>query len=352
MSEKIDDSLPKYQFEVPEKRDIFKTNSTREKVKRITWDIFSTIIFPIGLTRLAIHEVNKVIARKCVLPALEKNKDQKLVRASYIEREKFLKEDPQHRKQVTIRTADGVDLDAVTITNQTDSKKWIIYFNGQGGNYEKFLDNYKKLSDMTGANVLVFNYRGVMRSKGTLKSTRDLVLDGEAMVRYLKIKYEIPSTDILLHGHSLGGGVATAVASYHPAMHLCNDRSFSSLYEGGLSASVYKKKFFTKRTASLLRPIVRPLAAALGWRFDSVGNFKKVKGYRIVICAPGDDVIDARMASLYKGVQKQTVLSNTTFIMLNDQKKPDTEWHTVNLFENAEQSKAYVQHVKEALQLQ
>lgn len=90
------------------------------------------------------------------------------------------------------------------ILNATGSKKWIIVFNGMGDCYESHLSALHGLSQDVGANVLAFNYREKP------SSLKDWVEDGQCMLEYLKQKGVKPE-DIVLYGHSLGGGIATDV---------------------------------------------------------------------------------------------------------------------------------------------
>ena len=56
-------------------------------------------------------------------------------------------------------------------------------------------------------------------------SGRNLVEDGKAAVQYLK-DAGVRETNIVLHGHSLGGGVATQVAHHFKDTMLIHERSF------------------------------------------------------------------------------------------------------------------------------
>src|SRR5262249_40432532 len=113
-----------------------------------------------------------------------------------------------------------------------DQQKWIIFLNGNGGCYEENLYKLVKESNATGANVLSGNYRGVMRSEGKATCAHHLVLDAEAMIQFLLDKGVQPK-NIMIHGWSLGGAVATEVATYHQeqdnAMSICSDRSLASI---------------------------------------------------------------------------------------------------------------------------
>ena len=75
-------------------------------------------------------------------------------------------------------------------------------------------------------NLLIFDYSGYGYSLGRPDS-KTVCLDGECAYRYLRNFYE--PDDIILWGQSLGGAVATYVASRHPCSNLILLSTFSSL---------------------------------------------------------------------------------------------------------------------------
>eukprot|EP00808_Paulinella_micropora_P001385 g14450.t1 len=107
-------------------------------------------------------------------------------------------------------------------------QRWIVWMNANGMLFEDFLPFTKLYSRAVGANVLVFNYRGVGLSTGFPRTEEDLFADGRSVVQYL-LKKGVRSQHILLHGHSLGGAVGVRVRSYWPEGPVVNDRSFSSM---------------------------------------------------------------------------------------------------------------------------
>jgi hypothetical protein len=317
--------LPSYKFQVNENIDIFNTrenlinqNKTSHKCLHLALDIFSTIVFPIGIGRLIVFFA-KQIAPLVILPAAttysfdkkikeyEKSPTEKLKdeidKIVFLDnaRELFLADKTNNAEQLTIRTADGIDLDTLIINNANqnnfpiDQQKWIVFFQGNGACYENNLTQQKLLSDHTSASILTGNYRGVMRSKGSATSAHDIVLDGEAMVQYLLNK-GVPSNNILIHGWSLGGAVATEVASYHQQlgneMNLCNDRSFSTL------SDVVKSMF-----PNVFGFIISQILFSANWLFESVKNFQKIQGYKFTIHSKEDAVIKYP-TSLYKGLKE------------------------------------------------
>lgn len=74
------------------------------------------------------------------------------------------------------------------------------------------------------ASVIVWNYRGVGRSTGWPSTGQMLGDDGRAVIQWLIEKHNVKESDILLHGHSMGGG---AIAMVHPQYPDCFRKSFA-----------------------------------------------------------------------------------------------------------------------------
>ena len=86
----------------------------------------------------------------------------------------------------------------------------------------------------------------------------DLVDNGEQVVKAIKAQYDLNSDNILLYGHSLGGGVATQVATRffktpEDCPHLLADRTFSSVSRVAASWAV----------GSILNPLFYNLLPAM-----------------------------------------------------------------------------------------
>ena len=307
--------LPETKFIADAQHDIFKTqekNAAKKKlinkIGRVAYLIFSVIIFPVGIKRLIGYFAAKYIAPAQFLPATYKcnitkqksEKETKRLTGWDQAREKFLKEN--NAEQITARTADGIDLDLLSIkaNEPAEDQKWIVYFLGNSSCYEKKLRLLKEISQQTGANLLTGNYRGVMRSKGRAKSSKDLIMDGETMVQYLLRKGVAPE-NILIHGMSLGGAVAAQVAALHQKkgheMHLCAERSFSSV-----------KDLAKSRFGWPLGILAGKLADAADWQFNSLKSYQQIRGNKFTIYTREDSTIKYD-ASLYKKLKESQMTS-------------------------------------------
>ena len=304
--------LPEYKFQVSESADIFETKKKSEaklaeestlssRICRIAWNIFSVIIFPVGIARLIIAGVKRLVSA-AILPAafLFKAKDEEL----QSRRNSFFKWNASCAEQVTIRTADGADLDNYVIKSKSQQdlppaqQKWVVFFNGNAMCVENDFDNLSLISKEAKVNVLSGNYRGVGRSTGRASSSDDLVLDGEALVQYL-LNQGVEPRNILLHGLSLGGGVAAAVAANHQEegreINLCSDRSFASITD-------FLKAHFPS-WLSFVGTLLSRIVAAAKWAFDSLSNYLKIKGGKFIIYAPKDGIV-TKPGSLYKKLKE------------------------------------------------
>ena len=85
---------------------------------------------------------------------------------------------------------------------------------------------------------------------------------------------------IVLVGHSLGGGLATIVATSFPGIHICNDRSFSTLSLVAqhvlLDASILSSPHWFHRT--LTHAAAALLKYGVLWELDTARYWLKCRG--------------------------------------------------------------------------
>jgi hypothetical protein len=240
--------------------------------------------------------------------------------------------DPSNQcSSLKLQTPDGVKLDAAICWNKKEdyeawqagsqamtkcaNKKWIIYFYGNGGCYEHKLKDSIKLAQEYDANILMFNYRGVMDSEGYPKSAQDLVLDGHTSIQFLKDQ-GILSDEMLLEGFSLGGGVGTQVAALHPEINFVNRSSFCSIsklaacmvYENTLGKDEANVSCARKVLASVVSffagGVVKGALWVKKWDLDSVSVWDKIKGHKWIITSQNDEAMRGE-GKFYKGLKKK-----------------------------------------------
>jgi pimeloyl-ACP methyl ester carboxylesterase len=136
---------------------------------------------------------------------------------------------------LSIPTEDGTVLDAVLIRNQSSSglepakRPWVLWFNTNGVCLEENLGFAEVYARTIGANILVFNFRGVGESTGQILQFSDMLIDGRAAFKFLLDNEGATPDKILLHGHSMGAAVACMLRREYPDGPIVHDRSFGSL---------------------------------------------------------------------------------------------------------------------------
>lgn len=239
-----------------------------EKAQKIAFLIFSILVFPVGLARLAKRGIQRLVGL-AIYPA------QVIIKkSSYQQERKALKQIGYQTHH--LKTPDNVRLHALYYAQQkpVEGQKTVILFPGNGASSFSYENLRTAFKDM-GWNVLLFDPRHVGKSQKKMATCKSTILDGETAYQFAKAQ-GVKKENILLWGHSLGGGIATAVAANHKKVMLINDRSFSSL------SSVIK---------ALMAGWIGTLTKKLGWEYNTEENFKKVQGKKWVITAIHDEVI-------------------------------------------------------------
>ena len=111
-------------------------------------------------------------------------------------------------KRFAIQTADGEQL-ASWYVPPKPGKPVFLFFHGKGGGLEKKKWRWARVRK-AGYGILAFSYRGYPGSTGSPSET-GLLSDAEAAYAWLRKRHEADA--IILHGLSLGTGVAIALAN-------------------------------------------------------------------------------------------------------------------------------------------
>lgn len=181
-----------------------------------------------------------------------------------------------------LQTRSGAKLEAVQFnppifaqTNVAD-QKYIICINGRDSLFadDDKLFQLQEDSKATNAAVISFNMPGMGNSKGSSPRAANLVIVTTDIIKAL-INKGVKPENIMLHGHSLGGAIATlTAANLHQDNHLVRlfvDRSFSSL------SNVMSDKFTTIWGGKLLfKPVINYLLSLAGWNIDSAAAWHTI----------------------------------------------------------------------------
>ncbi|WP_041658427.1 alpha/beta hydrolase [Asticcacaulis excentricus] len=127
-------------------------------------------------------------------------------------------------KDVHLKTPDGAVLRAWYLPPRGQAPVF-LFLGGKGASLGDHMGRYKRMAQK-GEGFLALAYRGFSGSTG--KPTEDgLFMDGLVAYDWLKKAGYAPQ-QIVIHGHSLGSGVATYVATQRPAKGLILEAPFTA----------------------------------------------------------------------------------------------------------------------------
>jgi fermentation-respiration switch protein FrsA (DUF1100 family) len=129
-------------------------------------------------------------------------------------------------QEVTVETADGERLYGLWKPPQA-GRPVIVSFHGNASAPGWAADRFSTGPwAANGWGVLAIAYRGYPGSTGSPSET-GILADGEAAIDF--VRKAAPNAPILVHGHSLGTGVAVAMAATHPVIGAYLEAPYSSL---------------------------------------------------------------------------------------------------------------------------
>src|SRR5882724_9319190 len=132
---------------------------------------------------------------------------------------------------VFFKTSDGVELNGWYFPAPTNSPRGhiaVLICHGNGGNISHRADLYRAWQQ-TGVAIFAFDYRGYGRSQGR-PSEEGTYLDAQAASRWLTNK---GFAQILVHGESLGGGIATELCLREKMSGLILQSTFTCIADIG-----------------------------------------------------------------------------------------------------------------------
>jgi uncharacterized protein len=149
-----------------------------------------------------------------------------------------------------------------------------------------------------GYSIFIFDYRGFGKSKGAFPTEPQLYEDAQTAWNYLTQTRKIPADRIIIYGHSVGGAIATDLASKHPeAAALVVQSSFTRMRD------------MTKRFGLYW---IFPMELLLRQRFESEEKMKEITMPVLIITGTNDIQIPTamgqRLHAAAKSSKKQLII--------------------------------------------
>lgn len=174
-------------------------------------------------------------------------------------------------EDVSLAAKDGTRLHGWYIPNPASSRV-LLFFHGNAGNISHRGESVR-IFHRLGFNILIFDYRGYGRSQGK-PDEAGLYQDAMAAWQYLTRTRGIAGSNIVIFGRSLGGVVATWLASRVTAQALIVESTFSSARD--VSRAIYP-------VMSWLIPV--------RFKLDAGRYIRAVKCPVLVLHSPDDEII-------------------------------------------------------------
>jgi fermentation-respiration switch protein FrsA (DUF1100 family) len=133
-------------------------------------------------------------------------------------------------ESVVFKTSDGLRLTGWYIPAE-NAELTVLFCHGNGGNMMHCLDSINILYNL-GLNCFIFDYRGYGNSDGK-PGEEGTYLDARAAYKWLTEEKEISPDDIIVFGRSLGGSIATQLASKVKMWALIIESAFTSYVDIG-----------------------------------------------------------------------------------------------------------------------
>jgi len=139
-------------------------------------------------------------------------------------------------EDLTIPTVDGIRLNAWFVPAD-NSLTTLLYFHGNAGNISNRIETIRQFRGM-GFNTLIVDYRGYGRSDGE-PGEEGTYRDAEAAWDYLVNVRGMSPHSIVILGRSLGGAVATYLATKTMPRALVLESTFTSIPDRGAELYPY-----------------------------------------------------------------------------------------------------------------
>lgn len=155
----------------------------------------------------------------------------------------------------------------------------ILFSHGNAGNLSDRAEMLRRLNELAGVSVMIYDYRGYGKSGGR-PTESGLLLDARAARAWLARRAGVAEARIVLMGRSLGGAVAVDLAANDGARGLVLESTFTSIPE----------------MAQVHYPWL-PMRSLIRNRFDSLSKIGRYQGPLLVSHGNADRVAPYEMGT-------------------------------------------------------
>lgn len=201
-------------------------------------------------------------------------------------------------------------IEAVTL-NSTGDQQIKVWYIAPVGNKETVLYTHGNKVNMTtkqnvaeflsknGYGVIMADYRGYGYNNGT-PTEQGMYDDATTALRYLNEDKGIKTKDLFLWGHSLGGGVASQLASTNTFKGVILNNTFTSIKDMAKVAIIkdIKKSDSPLKDILMVSTIMLPNDALflIKPKFDNLEKVSKIKSPLLILSSEQDEVIPYYMS--------------------------------------------------------
>jgi fermentation-respiration switch protein FrsA (DUF1100 family) len=177
-------------------------------------------------------------------------------------------------EDIVVTAKDGVQISGWFIPARKP-RATLLFCHGNGGNISHRLEKINMFNFLN-LNVLIFDYRGYGKSKGS-PSEKGLYNDAEAMYVYLLNEKGFAPQEIIAYGESLGGAVAVDLASRHELGGIIIEEGFTSARDIGKTVLPFIPSSFYKS------------------EFDSLKKIKNIRSPKLIFHSPDDEIVPFKL---------------------------------------------------------
>jgi hypothetical protein len=175
-------------------------------------------------------------------------------------------------QEVNLTTADGVTLNAWYVPAAGESRATVLFCHGNAGNISHRIENLRKMRNL-GLNTLIFDYRGYGASTGS-PTEAGVYLDARAAWDWLTKEKKLSADQVVIWGQSLGGAVASHLATEVRPAALIMESTFTSIPDVGSDQYPFL-----------------PIRWLAKMNFDNLGNMSRIKCPVLIVHSRQDEML-------------------------------------------------------------